>query len=546
MSLTAERREWLRARGLHTDERIGWVLSRAAQRWPDREAVVFEDHRLTYAELARWVTAVAGDLVAAGLRPGDRLLWQVPNCLEGLVLHMAGWRIGLTCVPVVPLYREHEMAHILADVQPAAVAFSATLGGRRPAEEMGVLLERLELKPLLRFAVGDPGSGAGDGWTALRPPPGPGEPVDETGLPDPAPAEDCCLILYTSGTTSAPKGAMHNSCSLLAEAATWRDMFGFRVGTTMIMGAPITHIAGLLVALVVPAVAGGRTVLLPAWDAARAVALAEAERAEFCAGATVFLTGFVERYEQGLSPSHRLSVFMCGGAAVPPSLIERAEAVGIRAFRCWGMTEAPTTTLAAPDDPLEWRAQRDGRASEGTEIEAVDDERRPLPAGALGELRVRSPEQMMGYTDPVADAAQVDAEGWFYTGDVGFVTGDGWVTMVGRKKDIVNRGGEKFSCSDIEAVIAGHPAVAAVAIVGVPDERLGEKVAAFVTLHPGAAWPGRDEFLDHLEAARLARQKFPVEWRIVESIPITMSGKIRKHELLARWHQELAGAGDPA
>ncbi|MGH9037396.1 MAG: AMP-binding protein, partial [Acidimicrobiia bacterium] len=108
----AGRRDWLRQRGLHTDERIGWVLTRAAERWPAREAIVFEGRRVTYAELGRWVTAVAHNLVAGGLRPGDRFLWQVPNCLEGLVLHMAGWRIGAVCVPVVPLYREHEMAHI--------------------------------------------------------------------------------------------------------------------------------------------------------------------------------------------------------------------------------------------------------------------------------------------------------------------------------------------------------------------------------------------------------------------------------------------------
>ncbi|MEW6472849.1 MAG: AMP-binding protein [Actinomycetota bacterium] len=528
------RSEWLRARGLHTDQRIGEVLTRAAERWPEREAVVFEGRRLRYRELARWVTAVASDLVDGGVRPGDRLLWQVPNCLEGLVLHMAGWRIGAVCVPVVPLYREHEMAHILADVRPAAVAFSTALGDRRPAEEMATLMESLGIKPLLRFAIGDDA----DGWSAVPPCPADDDPAPCVSLPDPAPAGDCCLILYTSGTTAAPKGAMHNSRSLLAEVATCRDTFGWGVGTTFIMGAPITHIAGLLCTLVFPAAFGGRAVLLPAWDADRAVALAEAERADFCAGATVFLAGFVERYEQGASPSHRLGTFMCGGSAVPPSLIERAEAVGIKAFRCWGMTEAPTTTLCSPDDPLEWRATRDGRASEGTDIEAVDDDRRPLAPGELGELRVRSPEQMMGYTDPVADAAQVDADGWFYTGDMGFVSADGWVTMVGRKKDIVNRGGEKFSCSDIEGVIASHPAVAGAAVLGVPDGRLGEKVAAFVVLRPGAEWPGQQGMIAHLEGARLARQKFPVEWHLLDQLPTTMSGKIQKHELLARWHEE--------
>lgn len=152
---------------------------------------------------------------------------------------------------------------------------------------------------------------------------------------------------------------------------------------------------------------------------------------------------------------------------------------------------------------------------------------------------------MLGYTDAAATAAQVDADGWFYTGDVGSVDGDGWVTMTGRIKDIVNRGGEKFSCQDIEQVIATHPAIAAAAVLGVPDDRLGEKVAAFVTLRPGGRWPGRQALVDHLEGARLARPKHPVEWRVLDAIPVTLSGKVQKHQLLAAWTDRLETQGNP-
>lgn len=534
--------EHWRARGLHTDERIGWMLTRAAERWPRREAMVFEGQRITYHDLWRWCSGVAEDLLQGGLRPGDRLLWQLPNCLEAVVLHFAAWRVGAVCVPVVPLYREHEMARILQDVQPRAVAFSTQLGARRPVREMERLMAEVGVTPTLRYAVG----ARHDGWLSVRDAPPDGVPDSGRCLPDPLPADECCLILYTSGTTSIPKGVRHSSRSLLAEASTWRLTYGFGFDDTFLMGAPVSHIAGLLVTLVVPASSGARTVLLPAWDPDSAVALAEKERATFCVGASIFLEGFVERYERGCSPSHRLNMFLCGGAAVPPSLIERAEACGIRAWRCWGMTEAPTTTLAAPDDPLELRAYRDGRASEGTEIEAVDEHRRPLSPGEIGHLRVRSPEQMLGYTDPEVTAREVDGDGWFYTGDVGTVDADGWVTICGRLKDIVNRGGEKFSCQEIEQVIATHPAIASVAVLGVPDERLGEKVAAFVTLRPGADWPGRQALLDHVESARLARPKQPVEWRVLDAIPVTLSGKIQKDRLLVLWTESLAGEGNPA
>jgi acyl-CoA synthetase len=536
--------ERYRSRGLRTDERIGWVLSRAADRWPGRVALVCDGQRWTFADLRRWVARLARQLVDSGVRPGDRLLWQLPNSAEALALHLAGWRVGALCVPVVPAYREHEMAQILADAQPSAVVFaSSTAGGRSPVEEMEALMAAQGVAPRLRLAVG----GDHQGWSTPAAPPHPGEDVDEQGLPDPTPAAEPCLLLYTSGTTARPKGALHGSESLVAEISTMGAAMGFSHREVFITGAPITHIAGLLLTGLIPASFGARSVLLTRWDPDEAVRLAGEEGATFSMGPTVFLQGYVERYEANpAAHPHRLGTFMCGGSAIPPSLIERADAVGIRAFRSWGMTEAPTVGLIGPDDPLELRALRDGRLSEGCEVQAVDERRRPLPPGELGELRLRCPEQMLGYTDPALDADQVDAEGWFYTGDMGRVDEAGWVTMTGRLKDVVNRGGEKFSAQDIEHAISSHPAVRTVAVTGLPDERLGECVGAFVVLREGAEWPGRRALLDHLEAQRLARQKFPAVWRVVDELPMTMSGKVQKNRLVEQWQADPEGSLDPA
>jgi acyl-CoA synthetase (AMP-forming)/AMP-acid ligase II len=532
-----------RSRGLHTDERIGWVLDRAAERWPERTALVCDGRRYTYEQLRRWVVRVAAQLVEGGVKPGDRLLWQLPNSAEALAVHLAGWRIGALCVPVVPAYREHEMAQIFADATPSAVVFAASVGGRSPVAEMAALMDSVGLAPTLRIAVG----GEHPGWRSLAAFPEPGDSVDDAALPDPAPAAEPCLLLYTSGTTARPKGALHNSVSLVAEVATVGSSMGFSHNDVFITGAPITHIAGLLLSALLPAAFGARAVLLTRWDADVAVRLAGKERATFSMGPTVFLQGFVERYEADpQAHPHRISAFMCGGAAISPSLIERADAMGIRAFRSWGMTEAPTVGLVGPDDSLDLRARTDGRASEGCEVQAVDELRRPLPHGELGELRLRCPEQMLGYTDPVLDAEQVDADGWFYTGDMGQVDPDGWITMTGRLKDVVNRGGEKFSSQDIEHAISSHPAVASVAVTGLPDPRLGECVAAFVVVRPGAEWPGQQALLDHLEAQKLARQKFPSVWRVVEELPMTMSGKVQKTRLVELWEAELQHSLDLA
>jgi acyl-CoA synthetase (AMP-forming)/AMP-acid ligase II len=520
---------------------IGWGIERAADRWGDLEVLRFGARRWTYAELNRWVNTVAADLLDLGLTPGDRLLWQLPNSPEALVLHFAAWRIGVLCVPVVPLYREHEMAQILRDARPNAVAFAAASSGRDAVAEMAPVLAALDQPPTVRIAVG----AAREGWSSIRTD-ADLAPGSIRALPDPAAADEPCLLLYTSGTTSAPKGAVHSSSTLLAEAAQLRDAMGFSHRDVFIVGSPITHIAGLLLTGIVPAMCGARTAMLPKWDAAEAIRLCDEEGGTFSCGATVFLQAYVEHYEADVEQRlHRLSAFMCGGASIAPSLIERADRVGIRAFRSWGMTEAPTIGLVAPNTPLERRACTDGRAAEGIEVRAIDESGAVLGVGEVGELCVRAPEQMLCYTDPAVDAAHVDADGWFRTGDVGSVDADGWITMSGRIKDIINRGGEKFSAQDIEHAIASHDAVSSVAVLGVPDDRLGERVAAFVTLRDGAAWPGSAALVAHLDAQRLAKQKFPVEWRVLDELPATLSGKTKKPELLERWTRELAAAPHP-
>jgi acyl-CoA synthetase (AMP-forming)/AMP-acid ligase II len=538
----AAREQVYRSRGLRTDERIGWKLTRAAERWPDRPAILCDGVRLTYRDLERWTTAVACRLTELGLQPRQRLLWQLPNSIEAIVLHMAAWRIGVLCVPVVPAYREHELGQILDEVRPTAVAFAATHGSRAPAEEMDALLAASQHPPAHRIIVG----GSRAGWVAVTQRPGDGDTAPPAvELADPLPPDEPCLILFTSGTTARPKGAVHTSASLVAEAATLRDAMGFSYHDVLITGAPVTHIGGLLVAVIIPSSCGARAILLTAWDPARAATLTDEEGATFSMGPTVFLQGFVEQYEASSRHAHRLPTFMCGGAAIAPALIERAERVGIRAFRSWGMTELPTIGIVGPDDSLELRATRDGRLSEGCEAQAVDGDRNPLAAGSLGELRVRGPEQMLGYTDATVTAAQVDDEGWFYTGDVGAVDGDGWVTMTGRLKDVINRGGEKFSAQDIENAICSHPSVGAVAVTGVPEPRLGEAVAAFVVLRQGQSWPGREALLRHLEDQRLARQKLPVHWRVIPELPMTLSGKVQKNRLLDQWTATLEQAPEP-
>jgi acyl-CoA synthetase len=222
--------------------------------------------------------------------------------------------------------------------------------------------------------------------------------------------------------------------------------------------------------------------------------------------------------------------FACGGAAVPRAVMERSEEQGIPASRVYGMTELPTVTVMNRAHPFDLRAETDGAIAPGVQVRVVGADGAPSAAGCAGELLVRGPEQMLGYLDPAANRAAIDDAGWFSTGDVGVVDGAGYVTITGRLKDVINRGGEKFSARDIEDLLITHPAVRAAAVVPGPDARFGEVPVAFVVFdEPGQA--SADELARHLHATGLARQKTPVAWYFVDDLPMTPSGKVKKFEL---------------
>jgi acyl-CoA synthetase len=521
------RAEYYESRGLWTSERIGWLVSNRALRWPDREFVLINGLRLTYREFDQWATAVSVDLVRRGVERGDRVVIQLPNRIEALVCQVAALRMGAISIPVIPIYREHEIKYILGDSRPAVVIAAAVLGDRNPCEELTEQLDEVGISPKVRYVVG----GHCPGWSEL--PERPDHPLDTSVLPDPQEASKCAVILYTSGTTSSPKGVMLSSRAILSCASSARLTSGFGSGEVFFCCAPLSHLAGFIGGLIWPASLGARVVIMPAWNGRNAAELIEQERATMSTGAAVFLHDLVQVYKQGLFSGHRLTTFTSGGATTPPHLIKEAEDLGMTCARVYGLTETGGgTTVASRRDDLDHRAHFDARVLVGSEMEAVDPNRVPLPPGEEGELRIRSPQLMLSYTDPQRTQEQVDENGWFYTGDIGSVDKEGWLKISGRIKDIINRGGEKFSARDIEDTIVKHPSIAAAAVVGVPDDRLGEVVGAFVTLEQGAVWEGPDEFVQFLDEARLSKPKIPVEWYVLAALPQTASGKIQKHELL--------------
>jgi acyl-CoA synthetase (AMP-forming)/AMP-acid ligase II len=512
------------------DRTLSQELRRAAREHPDSPVVFHGSAGSNSAgQLATTVGAlhtralrVAASLARLGVRPGDAVAIQVPNWPEGAVAHAAGWLAGAVVVPIVPIYGPAEVGFILR--QSAARVFIVARHWRD--RDCAGLLGSVGGLPALAHVVliGQQLPGT-IGWADLE-----GDPEPGIALPDADP-DDPCLLVYTSGTTAEPKGVQHSHNTLLSEVLGAASARRAAPGAKQLAAFPAGHVAGVLGLLRV-LVAGLPSVIMDAWDPAAAALLVEEHRVTSAAGAPVYLATMLDAAEQAGHDLSSLTEYLTGAAGVPPALIERADRVGIAAYRCYGSSEHPTISSGVPADPLVKRATTDGRVNPGNEVRIVDDEGRELPTGSEGEIVSRGPEQFLGYlASQLNDDAYLPG-GWLRSGDLGRLDSGGYLTVTGRKKDIIVRGGEKISAPEVENALLRHPAVAEVALVGVPDPDYGERACAFVVLRPGASLD-LAEVQRHFAAAGLARQKTPEQLVITAALPKTAAGKVQKHALRA-------------
>jgi acyl-CoA synthetase (AMP-forming)/AMP-acid ligase II len=521
--VAADRLEEYRRFGYVSDLTMSALVVRAARQWGSQPAIIEGGHQLTYQELLELVERASAWLAGAGVGPGDVVCWQTPNWWEAHVLGLAVWHAGALSCPIAPFYREHELRQVIEQVRPAAVVTAETFRGFAHAEAFDDLLGAAGLGDAARVVL----RGTRLGWSSF-------DVVvshsrrQQSAIPG---ADEPCLILFTSGTTSGAKAAVHSSRTLLAETRQLADAWGLGWEDVAYMAAPLQHITGVLNAMTIPLLVGASAVLAERWEPDVAVADIMRHRVTYSAGATVFLQELTDA-ARAARVHLPLRNFACGGAAVPRAVMERSEEQGIPAARVYGMTELPTVTVMNRAYPFDLRAETDGAIAPGVQVRVIGTDGEPVAAGCAGELLVRGPEQMLGYLDPAANRAALDDSGWLCTGDVGVVDGAGFVTITGRLKDVVNRGGEKFSARDIEDLLITHPAVRHAAVVPGPDARFGEVPVAFVVFdYPGQA--SADDLSRHLHTGGLARQKTPVAWHFVDSLPMTPSGKVKKFELVA-------------
>lgn len=526
------RREYLDA-GRWTDDTLGDLVDRSLRAHADATVQVWSETAPwagTYRDVHTEALRLAGALRAAGIEPGDVVAFQLPNWREAVVAFYALAIGGFVLVPIVHIYGPREVRFILAQSGARAyvsadafghVDYVAIVDGASDAE-----LPALALHVVVGGAP--PAARAGIrrvGWEIV----GSAQPI---AAPTPADPDDVCVIAYTSGTTSEPKGVMHTHRTLLAEVDHIRGWI--TPGAPNLMGSPVTHATGMLGAVLAPVTLGEPVHLVDRWDPTRVLEIMLEADIGAGTGASVFLASLVDHPDFTPEHARRVRRVGLGGAPVPVALGERAAARGITVMRAYGSTEHPSVTGSTFTDPAERRHATDGRPMPGVEIRLLDETGVPVAAGDPGEIWSRGPDLCAGYTDPALTVRAFDDDGWYRTGDMGVLDDDGFLTITDRLNDVIIRGGENISAAEVEEVVAAMVGVAEVAVVAVPDARLGEHAAAVIRLAPDATTVTLDDVTAHVEASGLARQKWPEELYVVDEFPRTATGKIRKVDLRAR------------
>lgn len=501
-------------------------IAAAAAAHPDTVVEVHSEvnpDSTTLGELFAESRRVAAGLAALGIGPGDVVAVQLPNWRQCLTAHAAIWLRGAVVLPIVPIYGPAEVSFIAQQSGARALILAREIRGRDAADTLAAVAELPGLAQ--RIIVGAPLPGTVS-YTELAETSSGGSTAADGTNP-----RDRCLLVYTSGTTARPKGVQHTHAGLLGEIRAMDEMRSSGADLTMLSVFPSGHIAGTL-GILRTLCRSSATFAMDAWNPETAARLIDKHAIGASGGAPIHLSGILDIAERDGLDVSSLAEYVTGAAGVAGALIRRADRFGVGAFRCYGSSEHPTISSGRPQDPLDKRADTDGRICPGTEIRIVDDDDRDVARGEAGEILTRGVELFGGYTDDGhTRAAMVD--GWFRTGDVGRLDADGFLTITDRKKDIIVRGGENISSKEVEDVLGSHPAIAEAAAVGAADETYGERVCAFVVVNDGQRF-GLDDAAAHFAACGLARQKTPERIVVVDELPRTASGKVQKHLLRAQ------------
>lgn len=487
------------------------MLREVVARKPRNDALVFGDQRVSYAELDRITDRIANNLIHAGFRKGERIALLLGNCLEFVYVALGAGRAGMIVVPMNTRQRQREIDYVLTQCNAAALVYDAECEPNLPAP-------RTELRRT--WVVGN---GRATAFAELM--------ADSPAAELPSlQQEDTAYLLYTSGTTGNPKGAMLTHASIIHSALNFKEGYRLRDGDVSMLAVPASHVTGLVALILTTIYVSGTTVILPAFKAGEFLTLAERERMTYTlmVPAMYNLCLLHPDFARFNLSAWRIAGF--GGAPMPEAIIKRlAEALpDLKLCNAYGSTETSSpATILPPGSPPD-KIGSVGRPVIGADFVVVDDDGREVPVGQDGELLIAGPMVVPGYwANPEASASGF-VGGYWRSGDIGRIDSEGYVYVVDRKKDMINRAGFKIYCTEVENVMSHHPDIVESAVVGRPDPVLGERVHAFAYSPKG----GNEAEIRAFCAERLSDYKVPDTVTFLrDPLPRNANGKIMKTEL---------------
>lgn len=502
---------------------LATLITDVARDEPERVAIITEDGQLTYGDLDATSNAVASGLVAAGLKPGDPVGLQLPNIPQFVTALYGILKAGGYAIPMNVLNKGQEISYFLSFAGATLMITDASC-----AREAGAGMADAGGGTL--YVVGE----IPEGVTATPYAELEGHEVSDPPLMVPRDPSDTAVLLYTSGTTGKPKGVQLTHFQLYMNAGAHNDGFSMDSGSVTIAVMPLFHALGLSGILNATFRVGGTVVLLPKFDVEKVLSAVQTHKATILHGVPTMHHAVLNspvRSSYDLSSLKRLG---SAGAAIAAEILDALEGqLGVEVVEMYGLTE--TGPVATMNYGAKRKPYSIGQPIRGVDIEIWDENKQRLPRGAefIGEMVIRGHNTMAGYLNNVAATAEAFTDGWLHSGDLAYMDEDGFLFFAGRKKELIIRGGYNVYPREVEEVLYQHPAISEAAVVGIPDERLGEEVKAFVTLKEGqSATP--DEITEFVKA-RLAAYKYPRVVQVIESMPKGATNKILKRELLEQY-----------
>lgn len=524
-------------------ENGSWKDKTLLDRWESTVAAygdktfVIDDRgaQLSYSRLDAMADSVAAYLEKQGVNQGDVVTFQITPRSEFVIALFACFKLGAVPAPLGMCFVDHELIGLAGRLDTRFhISIESYRGLDRTAQMESFRASMPRMKGLL--FVGD----------------GPGrfsEVASQGEKPSKRPdcgANDLALLLCTSGTTKGSKAVMFTHNCIIYSEEVFDKAYELTDKDRMFMPAPLNHATGLHHGLISPMLRGGSVVLQERFHCKEAVELMNTYGCTYSMGATPFVYDIVKQLEESGERLKTIRFYICGGAPVPRELVRKAHGeLGLLICECYGSTESVPHVGVRPGECLKNDGQSAGKAMEGIEVIIVDKDRKPLPIGQVGEQASRGPNLFVGYkgSKDLTDEA-LDDEGWFYSGDLAVLDQKGNLRIVGRIKDLIVRGGENLNSNLINDNIEGYPGVVDHAVIGMPDERLGERICAFVVTDGSAPAPTVPSMREYLTTKNVQKRLWPERIELIDSIPRTESGKTKKNILSQILKERMDGEGE--